>query len=250
MRTHVIQTLLLVLFCSTTKVNAQITINEGSNKNYSNIVDEDGDFPDWIELYNSGIDTVQLYNYSLTDDPAIPNKWTLPNIIMLPGEYKVIFCSDKNRKPISGFVNVLNQINYNPTIGWNSHTLSTPFIWDGVSSILLNTCSYSSAGYTSNSVFNQSNTPYYSTVYNFQDGSPNICQIGFGTKSTLRPNIKFNTTTIGSSAQQNSPTHVPSLIFDTHGSLSLPLVVDVGALAALVVDVGALAGLKPQSYSS
>ncbi len=210
MRAQVIQILLLVLFYSTPTAFGQLSINEGSNKNYSTIVDEDGDFPDWIELYNSGIDTVELYNYSLTDDPAIPNKWTLPNIIMLPGEYKVIFCSDKNRKPISGFVNVLNQINYNPTVGWNSHTLSTPFIWDGVSSILLNTCSYSSAGYTSNSIFNQSNTPYYSTVYNFQDGSPNICQIGYGTKSTLRPNIKFNTTTIGSSTQQNSPYDYPA----------------------------------------
>ena len=189
MRAQVIQILLLVLFYSIPTAFGQLSINEGSNKNYSTIVDEDGDFPDWIELYNSGIDTVELYNYSLTDDPAIPNKWTLPNIIMLPGEYKVIFCSDKNRKPISGFVNVLNQINYNPTVGWNSHTLSTPFIWDGVSSILLNTCSYSSAGYTSNSIFNQSNTPYYSTVYNFQDGSPNICQIGYGTKSTLRLNL-------------------------------------------------------------
>ena len=238
MRTHVIQTLLLVLFCSTTKVNAQITINEGSNKNYSNIVDEDGDFPDWIELYNSGIDTVQLYNYSLTDDPAIPNKWTLPNIIMLPGEYKVIFCSDKNRKPISGFVNVLNQINYNPTIGWNSHTLSTPFIWDGVSSILLNTCSYSSAGYTSNSVFNQSNTPYYSTVYNFQDGSPNICQIGFGTKSTLRPNIKFNTTTIGSSAQQNSPYDYPAPYGNWYWAAKNQMIFPASELLAAGISAG------------
>ena len=238
MRTQVIQTLLLVLFCSTTKVNAQITINEGSNKNYSNIVDEDGDFPDWIELYNSGIDTVQLYNYSLTDDPAIPNKWTLPNIIMLPGEYKVIFCSDKNRKPISGFVNVLNQINYNPTIGWNSHTLSTPFIWDGVSSILLNTCSYSSAGYTSNSVFNQSNTPYYSTVYNFQDGSPNICQIGFGTKSTLRPNIKFNTTTIGSSAQQNSPYDYPAPYGNWYWAAKNQMIFPASELLAAGISAG------------
>ena len=238
MRTQVIQTLFLVLFCSTTKVNAQITINEGSNKNYSNIVDEDGDFPDWIELYNSGIDTVQLYNYSLTDDPAIPNKWTLPNIIMLPGEYKVIFCSDKNRKPISGFVNVLNQINYNPTIGWNSHTLSTPFIWDGVSSILLNTCSYSSAGYTSNSVFNQSNTPYYSTVYNFQDGSPNICQIGFGTKSTLRPNIKFNTTTIGSSAQQNSPYDYPAPYGNWYWAAKNQMIFPASELLAAGISAG------------
>lgn len=32
----------------------QLVINEGSNKNYSTISDEDGDFEDWIEIYNSG----------------------------------------------------------------------------------------------------------------------------------------------------------------------------------------------------
>ena len=210
MRAKAIQILLLVLFYTMPIAYGQLSINEGSNKNYSTIVDEDGEFPDWIELYNSGIDTVQLYNYALTDDPTIPNKWTLPNVILLPGEYKVIFCSGKDRKPISGFVNVLNETNYNPIIGWNSHNLSTPFIWDGLSNILLNTCSYSAAGYTTNSVFNQSTTPYYSTVFNFQDGSPNICQAGYGTKSTLRPNIKFNSITIGNATQQNSPYDYPA----------------------------------------
>ncbi len=33
---------------------AQIVINEGSNRNYSTLADEDGDYPDWIELYNAG----------------------------------------------------------------------------------------------------------------------------------------------------------------------------------------------------
>jgi hypothetical protein len=238
MRAQVIQILLFVLFYSIPTAFGQLTINEGSNKNYSTIVDEDGDFPDWIELYNSGIDTVQLYNYALTDDPAIPNKWTLPNINMLPGEYKVVFCSDKNRKPISGFVNVLNEINYNPSIGWNNHNLSTPFIWDGVSSIVLNSCSYSSTGYTTNSVFNQSNTPYFSTVFNFQDGSPNICQAGYGTKSTLRPNIKFNTIVIGNATQQNSPYDYPAPYGNWYWAAKNQMIFPASELAAAGLSAG------------
>jgi len=39
----------------------QIIINEGSNKNYSTISDEDGDFEDWIELHNAGTNSVDLY---------------------------------------------------------------------------------------------------------------------------------------------------------------------------------------------
>ncbi|MBM3186067.1 MAG: T9SS type A sorting domain-containing protein [Bacteroidetes bacterium] len=53
---------------------AQLKINEGCNKNYQSIQDEDGNAPDWIELYNSGTDTVNLESYSLTDDSNFPKK--------------------------------------------------------------------------------------------------------------------------------------------------------------------------------
>lgn len=201
--------LFLFLFFSNL-AHAQIVINEGSNRNYSSIADEDGEFPDWIELYNAGSSTVQLLNYTLTDDATVPNKWALPNIELLPQEYKVVFCSGKDRKPISGFVSVLNETNYNPTTGWNTHNFTTPFYWDGVSPILMNICSYSSAGYTVNSVFNQSTTPYNSTISAFQDGSNNICQAQFGDQATMRPNVKFNNVTVGTGTQQNSPYDYPA----------------------------------------
>ena len=121
------KTLLFFAFFYPAFVQAQVIINEGSNKNYSLIVDEDGDFPDWIELYNAGTSTVQLLNYTLTDNPNVPNKWTLPNVELLPQEHKVVFCSGKDRKPGSGFVSILNETYYNPTIGWNTHNFTTPF---------------------------------------------------------------------------------------------------------------------------
>jgi hypothetical protein len=188
----------------------QIYINEGSNRNYSSIADENGDFPDWIELYNAGTDTVNLLNYSLTDDLAEPTKWTFPNINLLPGEYKIVFCGGKDRKPITGFVSVLNDTNYSPVVGWNNHTLTTPFYWDGVSSLLFNTCSYSSTGYTVNSVFNQTTTSYNSTIYAFQDGGPAICGTQFGTVTTQRPNLKLNNTIIGTGTVNNSPYDYPA----------------------------------------
>ncbi len=45
---------------------AQVVINEGSNRNYSCIADENGEFPDWIELYNTGAEPVisfELFPY-------------------------------------------------------------------------------------------------------------------------------------------------------------------------------------------
>ena len=189
---------------------AQVVINEGSNRNYSSIADEDGEFPDWIELYNAGNSTVNLLNYSLTDDVSAPAKWIFPNIQLLPGEFKIIFCSGKNRKPISSFVNVLNTGSFNPVVGWNTHTFTTPFYWDGVSNILINTCSYSSVGFTTNSVFNQTQTTYYSTVFAYMNGSPDICSTGYGTKVTQRPNIKLNSHTIGNGVIQNSTNSYPA----------------------------------------
>ena len=235
--------ILACFYFSIQTIQAQIVINEGSNKNYSTIADEDGDFPDWIELYNAGTDTVQLLNYALTDDTTSPAKWTFPNINILPGEYKIVFCSDKNRKPISGFINVLNELNYNPSIGWNNHNFSTPFYWDGVSSILLNTCSYSSTGYTTNSVFNQNSTSYFSTVLAFQDGGPNICQAAFGGKVSQRPNIKFNNVQVGNGTIQNSPYDYPAPYGNWYWAAKNQMIFPAAELIAAGLSAGNISSL-------
>ncbi len=191
-------------------VLAQLVINEGSNRNYLAAPDEDGEYPDWIELFNAGTDTINLMNYSLTDNENNPGKWVFPNIKLAPGEFKLVFCSGKDRKPISGFVTVVNTGTFNPVAGWNLHELSTPFYWDGESNLMINTCSYSNTGYTTNSVFNQTNTSYRSTVFSFQDGSPAACQAGYGTPVYQRPNIKLNGFQVGTGSVQNSPYDYPA----------------------------------------
>ena len=191
-------------------VNAQIVINEGSNRNYSTVADEDGDFPDWIELYNAGPDSVSLFNYSLTDNVSMPAQWTFPNVFIHSHEYKTVFCSAKDRKPISGFVNVINTGTFTPVVGWNTHNFTTPFYWDGVSNVLVNTCSFSSLGYITNSVFNQSATPFLSTAFAFQDGSPASCSALYGTVVAYRPNMQLNGVTVGTGTDQNCNTCYPA----------------------------------------
>jgi len=202
-------TLFIAAFISTLTYS-QVVINEGSNRNYSNIADENGEYPDWIELYNASTTTVSLHHYSLTDNINKPTKWVFPNVKMQPGEYRTIFCSDKDRKPVSGFIHVLNTGTYTPQVGWNTHTFTTPFYWDGVSNILVNVCSYSSVGYTSNSVFNQSPTTYWSTAFHFQDGSDASCYTAYGGRVALRPNMKLNGHVIGTGQIQNSPYDYPA----------------------------------------
>jgi len=189
---------------------AQLVINEGSNKNYSSIQDENMEYPDWIEIYNPGSDTINLAGYSLTDDINNPSKWVFPNIPIAPGEFRVIFCSGKDRKPVTGFKHVLTTSPFNAQPGWNTHQFTSPFYWDGVSNILLNICSYSNVGYTTNSVFNQTVKPYPSTLFAFQDGSPSLCFAEYGYRSDVRPNIKFNDIAIDTGKVQNSPTDYPA----------------------------------------
>jgi hypothetical protein len=198
------------VFICHTFVFPQIVINEGTNRNYLGHQDEDGEYPDWIEIFNTGNDTINLINYALTDKLNNPVKWVFPNIQLLPGEFRTVFCSGKDRKPISGYQHVVNTGLYNPVTGWNTHSLTTPFTWDGVSNIMINTCSYSGTGYTVNSVFNQTATPFLSTVFSFQDGSDAACHASYGTPVYLRPNIKLNGIAIGNGTIQNSPYDYPA----------------------------------------
>ena len=211
-KSTLVKIIFIALFISnfSFEASAQVVINEGSNRNFSSISDEDGEYPDWIEIYNTGTDTIDLYNYSLTDDITLPAKWTFPHINLLAGEYKTVFCSGKDRKPISGFINVINTGAFSPSVGWNTHTFTTPFYWDGISNILINTCSFSSTGYITNSVFNQSTTSFPSTVVAFQDGSPAACSLGYGTVVNQRPNMQLNGVAIGNGTIQNCNTCYPA----------------------------------------
>lgn len=79
-----------------------VTINEVMAVNRSTLADEDGDFSDWIELYNPSEQAVSLKDCSLSDDDANRRKWILPNVMLKPGEYRIIFCSGKDRTDPTG----------------------------------------------------------------------------------------------------------------------------------------------------
>ncbi len=198
--------LLAVLLIKSSFLNAQVIVNEGSNRNYALLSDEDGEYPDWIELYNSGNSAVNLENYSLTDKTSNPDKWIFPSTELAPGAYLTLFCSGKDRTPETGFTPVAYSTGYTPQIGRNTHPFYNNFYRDGVSSILINTCSYSSTGYTSNSIFNQTTTDFLSTVFAFQDGGSDASNAPQGNPVFQRPNIKLNGITIGNGTIQNSAT--------------------------------------------
>jgi hypothetical protein len=95
MRSLLLQVLFFAVFSC---CGAQsLFINEFMSSNSSYLSDEDGDYSDWIELYNGSSETVQLSNYSLSDDDDDLWKWTFPDTILSSGEFMVVFASGKNR---------------------------------------------------------------------------------------------------------------------------------------------------------
>lgn len=71
-----------------------LVINELAAKNGSIVTDEDGDYDDWIELYNNTDEAISLSGYTLSDDPGTPDKWTFPNVEIGAGDYLIVWADD------------------------------------------------------------------------------------------------------------------------------------------------------------
>jgi len=77
-----------------------LVINEIITSNSSVLADDDGSYEDWIELYNGSAENINLNGYGLTDNSNL-YQWVFPEKIIAPGEYLLIWCSDKNRTAIN-----------------------------------------------------------------------------------------------------------------------------------------------------
>ena len=73
-------------------VVSSLVINEIMAANFSEVADQDGEFDDWVELYNGGSTAVNLLGFHLSDDEYTLNKWTFPNTTIQPNDYLIIWC--------------------------------------------------------------------------------------------------------------------------------------------------------------
>ena len=72
-------------------------INEIVASNSYTYKDDDGEYSDYLELYNSNDYDVDLEGYRLTDSIAEGNKWVFPKITIKSHEYLVLFATGKNK---------------------------------------------------------------------------------------------------------------------------------------------------------
>ena len=71
-----------------------VSINEVMASNKSTLADDGGLFPDWVELYNYGSESIDLSGYYLC---CGGERWAISGISLEPGAYTVIFCSGDSR---------------------------------------------------------------------------------------------------------------------------------------------------------
>ena len=82
--------------------DSPIYLTELMAKNVSYAPDENGEYLDWVEIYNSSAYTVSLSGYSLSDSFDNLQKWRFPNVSIGPGEYLLVYCSGYDRRDPDG----------------------------------------------------------------------------------------------------------------------------------------------------
>jgi hypothetical protein len=79
-------------------VESSVVINEFMASNSITVADQDGEFDDWIELYNNSTAVVDLSGWYLSDDSNKLTKWSFPAGTKIgPGEYLIVW-ADENGK--------------------------------------------------------------------------------------------------------------------------------------------------------
>ena len=74
--------------------SGDLVINEVMSRNVSTVTDPSGSYDDWIELYNTTSTPLSTNNLYLTDNPANLLKWKLPNHVIPPYGYFVIWADE------------------------------------------------------------------------------------------------------------------------------------------------------------
>ncbi len=81
----------------------EIVINEFMASNGETITDVDGDYEDWIELYNPTASAVDISGYYLSDDSENPLQWRFPEGTVIPsGGFLLVWASGKDIVALNG----------------------------------------------------------------------------------------------------------------------------------------------------
>jgi len=97
--TKKLTTLLLIVACLQLNMYSQLTINEVLSSNATTLADNEGEFDDWIEIYNSSNSAIDLSGYFISDDVSDLTAFEIPatdaNKTTVPANGYLLFWADK-----------------------------------------------------------------------------------------------------------------------------------------------------------
>jgi spore coat protein CotH len=108
------------------QLNDLMTVNQGT------IVDNQGDYDPWVEIYNVGPGLLNTSNMFLTDNPDVPNKWKLPTQNLDDGEFLLLWLDSE---PSEG----ANHAPFNLNSGGGNLYL---YMYNGSSYVVVDSISY------------------------------------------------------------------------------------------------------------
>lgn len=79
-----------------------LRINEYSTNGTETLMDDEGEFVAWVEIYNGTKEEVNLNGYALSDDKLDKEKWVFPDYKIAPGGYGVVYLSGKDKDYAGG----------------------------------------------------------------------------------------------------------------------------------------------------
>lgn len=86
----------LLLAFGKTAAQSSVVINEVMASNQAYITDENGEYEDWIELYNNSSSAVNLGGWFLSDNPDNLDKWEFPTNTSIPAMGYLIIWADED----------------------------------------------------------------------------------------------------------------------------------------------------------
>ena len=104
----------------------------------------------------------------------------------------------------TGLTQVYSSASFTETTGWNEHVFTTPFFWDGVSNLVIETC-FKNAATVPFSTIKYSPTTDYSVGYNIGGSNFDCSTTALVSNSKKRPSIKLNQTGLATCASDLIP---------------------------------------------
>ena len=109
----------------------ELMIAEFMAANHQGLQDEDGDFSDWIEIYNTGREPISMGGWYLSNDEQDLTQWEFPDVVISGQGFLRVFASGKNRTAPESELHTSFKLNregeYLALVGPDGMTIATEF---------------------------------------------------------------------------------------------------------------------------